>query len=80
MCMCVCVCVCVCVRVHMCMKTPRISSCDPSVVCVREFVGISTLRDELASLVEACCSLRGYYPELVGEAKLAPPLADVAEG
>ena len=40
---------------------------------------MSTLRDELASIVEACFSIRGYDPELLREAKWAP-LADVAVG
>ena len=38
---------------------------------------MSTLRDELASHVEACCSIRRYDPEIRGKAKRTP-LAGVA--
>ena len=63
MCVCVCARMCVCVCVCVCVKSSRISSRDPSVVCEKVFVGLSTLRDEFAYLVEACCSISGYYPE-----------------
>ena len=50
----------VCVHARVCVGTPHISSCDPGVDCEREFAGMSTLRDKLASLVEACFSIRDY--------------------